>query len=82
MVPDLRCGNAGHTRGCETSQCDMRYKCGILEGMHYPLDHCQLDMSCPPQVSPQVPSRMPRLTVMRLLLGAITVISMIAQFYV
>ena len=82
MVPDLRCGNTSHTCGCKNGQCDMRYKCGILEGMHYTQERCQLDTSCPPQVPPQVPSRMPRLTAMRLLLGAITVISMIAQFYV
>lgn len=82
MIPDIRCGNRGYSAGCETDQCNIKYMCGIVEGMHYPKKHCELDMSCPSQVSSLIPSQMPKLTVMRLLLGAITVISMIAQFYV
>ena len=81
MIPDIRCGNRGYSAGCETDQCNIKYMCGIIEGMHYPKEHCELDMSCSSQVPSQVPSRMPKLTVMRLLLGAITIFSMIAQCY-
>ena len=69
MIPDIRCGNRGYSAGCETDQCNIKYMCGIVEGMHYPKEHCELDMSCPSQVSSLIPSQMPKLTVMRLLLG-------------